>query len=112
MFAILHLFLSLTCSTEIGGFGTAPGGKGKIDITIKIPHKDGEVNRYYFYRFPNACSHYIDSARYMPQNPTIIATKPPSKNVNVYDYTKHASDGTSDGRPQAILTGHTEEGCV
>ena len=48
----------------------------------------------------------------MPQNPTIIATKPPTKNVMIYDYTKHASDGTSDGRPQAVLTGHSEEGCA
>ena len=47
---------------------------GKIEIEIKINH-EGEVNR----------------ARYMPQNPTIIATKTPSSDVLVFDYTKHPS---------------------
>merc|ERR1712133_95966 len=43
---------------EFGGFGSV---SGKIEIEIKINH-EGEVNR----------------ARYMPQNPCIIATKTPS----------------------------------
>lgn len=30
-------------------------------------------------------------ARYMPQNPCIIATKTPSSDVLVFDYTKHPS---------------------
>ena len=47
---------------------------GKIEIEIKINH-EGEVNR----------------ARYMPQNPCIIATKTPSSDVLVFDYTKHPS---------------------
>lgn len=47
---------------------------GKIEIEIKINH-EGEVNR----------------ARCMPQNPTIIATKTPSSDVLVFDYTKHPS---------------------
>lgn len=43
---------------EFGGFGSV---SGKTEIEIKINH-EGEVNR----------------ARYMPQNPCIIATKTPS----------------------------------
>lgn len=54
---------------EFGGFGSV---SGKIEIEIKINH-EGEVNR----------------ARYMPQNPCIIATKTPSSDVLVFDYTKH-----------------------
>lgn len=53
---------------------------GKIETEIKINH-EGEVNR----------------ARYMPQNPCIIATKTPSADVLVFDYTKHPSKpGASD----------------
>ena len=51
---------------------------GKIEIEIKINH-EGEVNR----------------ARYMPQNPCIIATKTPSSDVLVFDYTKHPSKQVS-----------------
>lgn len=47
---------------------------GKIEMEIKINH-EGEVNR----------------ARYMPQNPRIVATKTPSADVLVFDYTKHPS---------------------
>ena len=64
-FAINILF------TEFGGFGSV---SGKIEIEIKINH-EGEVNR----------------AHYMPQNPCIIATKTPSSDVLVFDYTKHPS---------------------
>ncbi|KPP64096.1 histone-binding protein RBBP7-like [Scleropages formosus] len=46
---------------EFGGFGSV---SGKIEIEIKINH-EGEVNR----------------ARYMPQNPCIIATKTPTSDV-------------------------------
>lgn len=61
----------LIISLEFGGFGSV---SGKIEIEIKINH-EGEVNR----------------ARFMPQNPTIIATKTPSSDVLVFDYTKHPS---------------------
>ena len=47
---------------------------GKIEIDIKINH-EGEVNR----------------ARYMPQNACVIATKTPSSDVLIFDYTKHPS---------------------
>jgi len=53
---------------EFGGFGSV---SGKIEIEIKINH-EGEVNR----------------ARFMPQNPCVIATKTPSCDVLVFDYTQ------------------------
>jgi len=76
---------------EVGGFGA---GTGKIDVIQKINH-DGEVNR----------------ARYMPQNPTIIATKTVSSDVFIFDYTKHPSSPSVDGicYPQIRLRGHTKE---
>lgn len=83
-------------------------------MDIKINH-DGEVNR----------------ARYMPQNPCIIATKTPSSEVFVFDYTKHPSkpgklrfcfllasqlsrhffvDPSGECKPQLRLRGHQKEG--
>jgi len=56
---------------------------------------DGEVNR----------------ARYMPQNPLLIATKSPSSDVFVFDYTKHPSIPTDNiCKPQLHLKGHSKEG--
>lgn len=77
---------------EFGGFGSIAG---KIETEIKINH-DGEVNR----------------ARFMPQNPFIIATKTPSSEVFVFDYTKHPSrpDPSGECRPDLRLRGHTKEG--
>lgn len=49
-------------------------------MEIKINH-EGEVNR----------------ARYMPQNPSVIATKTPSADVLVFDYTKHPSEPGGSG---------------
>jgi histone-binding protein RBBP4 len=68
----------------------------KVFISQKINH-EGEVNR----------------ARYMPQNSTIIATKAPSNDVYVFDYTKHpskpaANDNTC--KPDLVLKGHQKEG--
>uniref|UniRef100_A0A0K0ENP0 Probable histone-binding protein lin-53 n=1 Tax=Strongyloides stercoralis TaxID=6248 RepID=A0A0K0ENP0_STRER len=78
--------------SEFGGFGNP---QGRIDIEIRINH-DGEVNR----------------ARFMPQNPNLIATKSPSADVFIFDYTKHPSTPISDGvcRPQLRLKGHVKEG--
>lgn len=77
---------------EFGGFGSV---SGKIEIEIKINH-EGEVNR----------------ARYMPQNPCIIATKTPSSDVLVFDYTKHPSkpDPSGECNPDLRLRGHQKEG--
>lgn len=68
---IYSCILSCSLSSEFGGFGSV---SGKIEIEIKINH-EGEVNR----------------ARCMPQNPCIIATKTPTSDVLLFDYTKHPS---------------------
>lgn len=77
---------------EFGGFGSVCG---KIEIEIKINH-EGEVNR----------------ARYMPQNACVIATKTPSSDVLVFDYTKHPSKPEPSGecQPDLRLRGHQKEG--
>jgi len=77
---------------EFGGFGSV---SGKIEIEIKINH-EGEVNR----------------ARFMPQNPCVIATKTPSSDVLVFDYTKHPSKPDPSGvcHPDLRLRGHQKEG--
>ena len=77
---------------EAGGFG---GTNSKIEITQKINH-EGEVNR----------------ARYMPQNPYLIATKSPASEVHVFDWSKHPSKPAADGRfePDLVLKGHQKEG--
>lgn len=79
--------------SEIGGYGASSGGK--IDIKLKINH-EGEVNK----------------ARYMPQNPSVIATKSPSADVLIFDYTNHPSIPNPDGKcnPEIRLKGHTKEG--
>ncbi|OXB80348.1 UNVERIFIED_CONTAM: hypothetical protein H355_012781 [Colinus virginianus] len=77
---------------KFGGFGSVTG---KIETEIKINH-EGEVNR----------------ARYMPQNPCIIATKTPSADVLVFDYTKHPlkPDPSGECNPDLRLRGHQKEG--
>ena len=77
---------------EFGGFGSV---SGKVEVQIRINH-EGEVNR----------------ARYMPQNPHIIATKTPSSDVLVFDYTKHPSipDNQRGCNPELRLKGHSKEG--
>jgi histone-binding protein RBBP4 len=78
---------------EIGGHEA--GTKAHIRIIQKINHND-EVNR----------------ARYMPQNPNLIATKTITGDVNVFDRTKHSSDPATDGvcRPDIVLKGQKKEG--
>lgn len=77
---------------EYGGFGAS---SGKVQVVQQI-HHDGEVNR----------------ARYMPQNPYLIATKTVSAEVFVFDYTKHPSKPSPDNgcRPDLRLRGHKTEG--
>ena len=75
--------LIYSSSAEFGGFGSV---SGKIEIEIKINH-EGEVNR----------------ARYMPQNPCIIATKTPTSDVLVFDYTKHPSKPGTEFISLAVL---------
>ncbi|KAF8083786.1 hypothetical protein N665_0751s0004 [Sinapis alba] len=78
--------------SESGGFGSA---SGKVQIIQQINH-EGEVNR----------------ARYMPQNPFMIATKTVNAEVYVFDYSKHPSKPALDGacNPDLRLRGHSSEG--
>ncbi|KCV70028.1 histone-binding protein RBBP4 [Fonticula alba] len=64
----------------------------KITIEQCIPH-EGEINR----------------ARYMPQNPNMIATKTISGQVHLFDTTKFAARDDTKG-PTMRLTGHSKEG--
>ncbi|CAF0908053.1 unnamed protein product [Rotaria sordida] len=82
---------------EFGGFGLF---NAKIEIELKINH-DGEVNR----------------ARYMPQNPSLIATKSPSSEVLIFNYTKLSNlpkeqlmTQSAESCPELRLRGHTKEG--
>jgi len=81
-----------TSREVVGGFGVT---SGKIEIVERIVH-EGEVNR----------------ARYMPQNPNVIATKTPSEEVFIFDRTKHESKPAETAKctPQLRLVGHEKEG--
>lgn len=67
----------------------------RIQVVQKINHA-GEVNR----------------ARYMPQNPDLIATKSVSGEVYIFDRTKHSSEPDRDGvcKPDIRCVGQTREG--
>lgn len=76
---------------ESGGYG---GAECRFQIQQKINH-EGEVNR----------------ARYMPQNPNLIATKTVSGDVLLFDRTKHTSMPKDNVcSPDLRLVGHTREG--
>lgn len=78
-------------SFEFGAYGSIAG---KIEVEMRINH-EGEVNR----------------ARYMPQNPDIIATKTPSADVLVFDIRNHPSRPLNrDVNPKLRLKGHQREG--
>ncbi|KII93937.1 hypothetical protein PLICRDRAFT_171635 [Plicaturopsis crispa FD-325 SS-3] len=78
---------------ELGGHTIPP--QPRIQITQKINHP-GEVNR----------------ARYMPQNPDLIATKAITGEVLVFDRTKHSSEPEKGGvcKPDIRLVGQNREG--
>jgi len=80
---------------EIGGYGAGkkPQSEVKFDIIQKIDH-DGEINK----------------ARYMPQNPNMIATMCVDGRVLVFDRTKHPLQPTGIVNPQIELRGHEKEG--
>ncbi|CAF4374740.1 unnamed protein product, partial [Rotaria sp. Silwood2] len=77
---------------EFGGFGLI---NGRIEVDTKINH-EGEVNR----------------ARYMPQNPQIIATKTPLSDVLIFNIDTHplGKEQSGDCNPEIRLKGHTREG--
>ena len=78
--------------SELGGFGNF---ESKIEIVQRINHA-GEVNR----------------ARYMPQNPCLIATKTLSGEVHIFDYTRHSSNPGNDHTvsPDIRCLGHQKDG--
>jgi histone-binding protein RBBP4 len=81
---------------ELGGFGHANSGVGKIEIRMKVKH-EGEVNR----------------ARYMPQNHFVVASRGPSPEIYIWDLSKHPSfpsDDSSPFCPQGVCIGHAKEG--
>jgi histone-binding protein RBBP4 len=80
---------------ELGGHTIPPAPR--IQIIQKINHA-GEVNR----------------ARYMPQNPNLLATKAVTGEVLVFDRTKHSSEPERGGvcKPDIRLVGQTREGWV
>ena len=79
---------------EVGGVGAA-AGIGHVRVTQQINH-DGEVNR----------------ARYMPQDERLVATKTPTAEVLVFDWSKLGSKPDPDGKcnPMLRLIGHDVEG--
>lgn len=79
-------------SVEIGSYTASPA---RIRAIQTINHA-GEVNR----------------ARYMPQNPELIATKTVTGEVYVFDRTKHESKAPVNGecKPDIRLKGQTKEG--
>lgn len=80
-------------ANDANGIGQATE-KQRIQNELKINHQ-GEVNR----------------ARYMPQQPNIIATKTVTGDINIFDYHKHPSVPENDDvKPQLILKGHEKEG--
>jgi histone-binding protein RBBP4 len=81
---------------ELGGYSLSAAQK-RVQVIQRICH-DGEVNR----------------ARYMPQNPDLIATRTVTGDVFVFDRTKHSSEPARDGvcRPDLRLVGLTKEGYV
>ncbi|KAG5462404.1 MAG: WD40-repeat-containing domain protein [Olpidium bornovanus] len=62
----------------------------------------------YLHNLPTLSS----SARYMPQNPDLIATKTVGGEVHVFDRTKHVSQPAegAPSKPQIRLRGHSQEG--
>lgn len=78
---------------ELGGHSIPP--QPRVHIIQKINHK-GEVNR----------------ARYMPQNPDLLATKAVSGEVYIFDRTKHSSEPDRSGqcKPNITLVGQHREG--
>ena len=80
-------------ANDANGIGQATE-KQRIELELKINHQ-GEVNR----------------ARYMPQQPNIIATKTVSGEIHVFDYHKHPRiPENEEVKPQLKLKGHEKEG--
>jgi histone-binding protein RBBP4 len=83
-------------SGELGGHSLSTAHK-RVQISQRINH-EGEINR----------------ARYMPQNPDLIATKTITGEIFIFDRTKHPSEPERDGvcKPDIRLVGQSQEGYV
>jgi histone-binding protein RBBP4 len=94
-FSSFVLIRGLDRILEIGSHNTSH--HARLQIIQKINH-EGEVNR----------------ARYMPQNPDLIASKAIKGSVFIFDRTKHPSEPERDGvcRPDIELVGQEKEGWV
>lgn len=82
---------------EIGGYGESASGNQSVEIKFNVIQKidhPGEVNK----------------ARYMPQNPDLIATMCTDGLTLIFDRTKHSLEPNGTVNPQITLKGHTEEG--
>ncbi len=73
--------------------GGKDADKIKFSIVQKIDHP-GEVNK----------------ARYMPQNPELIASICPDGRVLIFDRTKHSLVPNGHPKPDMELIGHEKEG--
>lgn len=89
---LASLLSSLSDHAELGTYTKSPA---RIRVVHTFNH-DGEVNR----------------ARYMPQNPNLIATKSVKGDVFVFDRTKHETKAPTNGecKPDIRLKGQTKEG--
>lgn len=76
-------------------YGSFTDNQPRLQVYQSIPH-EGEVNR----------------ARYMPQNPNLIATKTVAGEVFVFDREKHSlsPNASAPCKPDITLRGHTREG--
>lgn len=80
--------------TELGSYTNTTA---RVRVVHTINH-EGEINR----------------ARYMPQNPDMLATKALNGDVNIFDRKKHPSKAPAGGesKPDIILKGLKSEGSV
>lgn len=88
-----------------------------LKLTLEFVMMVKSIGLYYFY------INILNRARYMPQNPTVIATKSPQSDVFIFDYTRHPSrpgyfmfynlyflDLKTGFQPDIRLSGHKKEG--
>lgn len=86
------------------GNGGGSGGSGSILQYGNVEERIKVIQKIYH---PSE----VNRARYMPQNPSIIASKGTESQVYVFDITKHPSEPDSKrNRPDLCLVGHEKEG--
>lgn len=68
--------------------------KNGIEVTQRLNHSAGEINR----------------ARYMPQNPNLIATCCSNGKIYIFDRSKHPSEPSEKFQPDIIMDHHRQEG--